>query len=282
MACATRSFAPRFTQLRHGARSFGAFGARCTQFCPTVHADEVRYTQFYAGLETIPTSSTCGFTASRSFRGLRNCVYRAPVACSAGQKVPEARQSACSVRQNCVYHAPTASTVRRRLAPGPNGRHIRFLAPIASSPTSPPRVSRTQPRQTCAGGLRQDPTAATSLSFLPASHTVGPASAETQPANRLARVKPILMLEATGALPLRLLFTPAGVSTSVIWAFVPSHEIDFTSSGQNRPFDPFSFASVKPSQGAHPIYLQLCLEAPRFVSRDRAKNPSKPHYASLA
>ena len=103
----------RLTQLAHGTRSFGAFGARCTQFCPTVHADEVRCTQFFADLEATPTSSTCGFTASRSFWGLRNCVYRTPFACSAGQNCVYHTSVACSVKQNCVYHAPFACSVKQ-------------------------------------------------------------------------------------------------------------------------------------------------------------------------
>ena len=100
-----RSLGPWRKPPAHGSRSFRALGARCTQFWPTVHADEVRYTQLFAGSERRAASSTCAFDASRSFRGLRNCVYRTPVACSVG----------------------------RTPKPEPDGRHIRFLALPASN-----------------------------------------------------------------------------------------------------------------------------------------------------
>ena len=96
-----RSFAGMLPQLEHGARSFEASLARCTQFCNTVHASRVRCTQLFAGSERRATSSTCAFDASRSFRGLRNCVHRIPAACSVTAKLR-------APYLYCVNHAPEA------------------------------------------------------------------------------------------------------------------------------------------------------------------------------
>ena len=98
----------RYTQLGHAARSFGAFGARCTQFYPTVHADEVRCTQLFSGPERRASSSTCGFDASRSFRGIKNCVKCTSAACSVGKNCVYRTHLRVARRQNCVYRTPTA------------------------------------------------------------------------------------------------------------------------------------------------------------------------------
>ena len=132
--------------------SFGAFGARCTQFCPTVHAVEAWCTQLFPGPERRAASSTCAFDASRSFRGLRNCVHRTPFACSVGQNCVYCASPACSVGRNCVHRTPTACTVRRDPAPEPNvyltsSMSLPPASPVAalrqpnSQPTSPPCVS---------------------------------------------------------------------------------------------------------------------------------------------
>ena len=109
-----------FTQLVCAARSWCALHA----VCPTVHADEVRCTQLFAGPGRRAASSTCAFDASRSFRSLRNCVYRVPVACSVGQNCVYRTPLACSVSGNCVYHTLVACSV---------GRNCVHLTPLACS-----------------------------------------------------------------------------------------------------------------------------------------------------
>ena len=186
---AARSSVGALHANRHASSGFRALGARCTQFCPTVHATEVRCTQFFAGPERRAASSTCAFDASRSFRGLRNCVYRTPLACSVGGN--------CVNRtSNCVNHAPEVCVrpqrpphplpclsrqqatspprasrnaaqllALRTPAPGPKRHHITFLASPTNKPRRRPAPAEPQP------GTR-------------------PASAEPQPGNRPAPAEP--------------------------------------------------------------------------------------------
>ena len=85
--------------------------ARCTQFCPTVHAGEAWCTQFFVSPRMMVASSTCAFDASRSFRGLRNCVHRPPLACSVVRNCVHRTPLACSVVRNCVHRTPLACSV---------------------------------------------------------------------------------------------------------------------------------------------------------------------------
>ena len=165
-ASGARSFADALPQFEH-ASSFGALGARCTQFCPTVHADEARCTQFFASHRMMGTSSTCAFDASRSFRGLRKCVYRTPFACSVGRNCVYRASVACSVpaklrvpfvgslRQNpepqypilCLN--PPATHVAALCKPNPNrvARAPNVFASHQRPPHPLPCLSRQQPTQ---------------------------------------------------------------------------------------------------------------------------------------
>ena len=136
-----RSFEVMLPQFEHGARSFGALGARCTQFCPTVHAVEARCTQFFAGSERRDDSSTCAFDASRSFRGLRNCVYRTPVACSVGQ--------------NCVQHGQLREPCDGRPRQDPKTTPSPFSAFPARSPSS--RPASAEPHYSCKRPMKGKP-----------------------------------------------------------------------------------------------------------------------------
>ena len=150
---AARSSVGALHANRHASCSFGAFGARCTQFCNTVHAVEAWCTQLFAGPERRAASSTCAFDASRSFRGLRNCVYRTPLACSMVRNCVHRAPVACSVGGNCVHRAPVACSV------GGNCVH---------------HTSNCVNRASKARARAQTPPTSDSLPFPPASHAAAP------------------------------------------------------------------------------------------------------------
>ena len=123
LARAARSFVPRFTQLRHGARSFFSDPREGPTHLPArlmLHA-------VFGASETACTVPHLRVAWGRT-------------ACTVSQLRVAWGRTACTVSQLRVAWGRTACTVRRDPAPGPNDRSILSL-------TSSPATHIAAPRQ---------------------------------------------------------------------------------------------------------------------------------------